>query len=502
MLVKRYRLPLLLLSLLLAATCERTRGPEENILVRIGDRTISREEFITRAEYTIRPPYCRSDNYIHRKVVLNSLIAEKLYALEAGEKNELTENEQFQLYIQGRKEQAMRQWLYNEDFYSRVVLDTSELRREYKLAGRTYKLSYYSMPDSQMARMVEESLQQGRSFEETFAQYGGLVTTIPTRELAWSGPEPEEFKERFFSAPLQKGQVIGPFEAEKGLYTVARVDGWTDRLALGDQDVSKRREEVSTRLRTRKATAAYAAWIGGLMRGKTLRFDGQTFPRVARVMADFYMKSEEEKKQLIKQQVWNTEDSSLVSPPMETLDEIADLPFMVLDDRVWTVRDLQKLLLRHPLVFRTRQIPKGEFGLEFRNALADMVRDMVVTEEAYKKEYDRVNLVQRTAGMWRDNLLATWQRNRLLREKGREVDFYKNYLPVIESDLDPHFIALSKKYSDRIEIDTDEFEKIKLTRIDMFVTEKNVPFPVVSPNFPLLTMHNLLDYGRKMGARK
>jgi len=175
---------------------------------------------------------------------------------------------------------------------------------------------------------------------------------------------------------------------------------------------------------------------------------------------------------------------------------------MVLDDQVWTVRDLQKLLLRHPLVFRSRQIPKGEFGLEFRNAIADMVRDLAVTEEAYKKGYDRVNVVQRTAGMWRDNLLATWQRNRLLREKGREAEFYKEYQKVIESDLNPHFVELSKKYGKKIEINTDEFEKIKLTSIDMFVTEKNVPFPVVSPNFPLFTTHDLLDYGRKMKAGK
>ena len=495
------RIPLLFL-LLLALACERTRGPEENILVRVGDRTISKQEFITRAEYTIRPPYCRSDNYIHRKIVLNSLVAEKLYALEAGEKHELTENDPFQLYIQWRKEQAMRQWRDNEEFHGRVVLDTAELKQEYKLAGRSYKLAYYSMPDSQMARLVGESLQQGKSFEETFAQYGGLVTSIPTRELAWSGPEPEEFKARFFSAPLQKGQVIGPFEAERGLFTVARVDGWTDRLALGDQDVRQRWEDVREKVRTRQATAAYANWIGGLMRGKTLRFDGQTFPQVARVMADFYMKTEAEKKQLIKQQVWNVEDSSQVHPPVESLDGIADLPFMVLDDQVWTVRDLQKLLLRHPLVFRSRQIPKGEFGLEFRNAIADMVRDLAVTEEAYKKGYDRVNVVQRTAGMWRDNLLATWQRNRLLREKGREAEFYKEYQKVIESDLNPHFVELSKKYGKKIEINTDEFEKIKLTSIDMFVTEKNVPFPVVSPNFPLFTTHDLLDYGRKMKAGK
>ena len=68
----------------------------EEILVRIGDKTITKSEFINRAEFTIRPNYCNSDNYINRKIVLNSLIAEKLLAIEAGEDNELLRNKKLQ----------------------------------------------------------------------------------------------------------------------------------------------------------------------------------------------------------------------------------------------------------------------------------------------------------------------------------------------------------------------------------------------------------------------
>ena len=94
--------------------------PVEKILVKIGDKTISVNEFIHRAEYTIRPKYCNQDNYIHKKIILNSLIAEKLLALEAAGRNELAEDVQFQDYIRGRKEQAMRQWLYYNDFYNQM----------------------------------------------------------------------------------------------------------------------------------------------------------------------------------------------------------------------------------------------------------------------------------------------------------------------------------------------------------------------------------------------
>jgi len=67
----------------------KEKDPEEIILARIGDVTISLGEFMRRSEMTIRPPYCSGDNNLHKKIVINSLIAEKMLALEAGEDNDL-----------------------------------------------------------------------------------------------------------------------------------------------------------------------------------------------------------------------------------------------------------------------------------------------------------------------------------------------------------------------------------------------------------------------------
>ena len=89
--MKKVTIPILLGTLIFFLGCSEdgSEKPGEVLIAKVGNKTISRFEFIRRAEYTIRPAYCRSDNYIHRKIVLNSLLAEKLFALEAGEQNEL-----------------------------------------------------------------------------------------------------------------------------------------------------------------------------------------------------------------------------------------------------------------------------------------------------------------------------------------------------------------------------------------------------------------------------
>jgi len=53
------------------------------ILAKIGDRLITRQDYLNRTEYTLRPDYCRGNQYLHKKIILNNLIAEKLLAIEA-----------------------------------------------------------------------------------------------------------------------------------------------------------------------------------------------------------------------------------------------------------------------------------------------------------------------------------------------------------------------------------------------------------------------------------
>ena len=54
----------------------------KSVLVQIDNHIILKNEFIQRAEYVLRPDYCSKGNNVHKQIVLNSLIAEKLLAIE------------------------------------------------------------------------------------------------------------------------------------------------------------------------------------------------------------------------------------------------------------------------------------------------------------------------------------------------------------------------------------------------------------------------------------
>jgi hypothetical protein len=221
------------------------------------------------------------------------------------------------------------------------------------------------------------------------------------------------------------------------------------------------------------------------------------------LLAPQYLSSPKETEKEINEQLWSKSADEVAhvasSPSME---QMADQIFFTVDDKKYTVHEFTRLLMRHPLVFRKTGIQKDEFAEQVRLAIADLIQDEVMTEAAYQKGYDTVDAVKRNTDMWRDSMLAIYERSRYLQQRGKAAEFARNYQRVLKSDLDPYFLELIATFGKEISIDTDAFENITLTRTDMFVTQKNVPFRIIVPNFPVLTTHHLLDYGNKMQVQQ
>jgi len=468
----------------------------ETILAKVADRTISVNEFIRRAEYTIRPKYCRGNNYIYRKIVLNSLIAEKLLALDAGEENELIRNKEFQLYLQGRKEQAMRQWLYKKVAEDKVKLDEKEIQRVFKLAGRKYKVSFLTFPDRALAEQIAGEIRRGAlSFDDFYRRVTG-DSLAKQREIAFQTPEPDEVNEALYSRNIKKGEILGPLEIDSQSYLVIRVDGWVDRPAISDRQVRDRLKTVTEKLKQRRALNIFRKYVHTLMAGKTLKFNEPVFRALVEALGPEYYKTNKDKREAFNQKFWNKDRQEMVLDDYSSkIDHIRHQIFFTVGDQEWTVDDFFRQIKIHPLVFRKKHFPKKEFARHFKRAVVDLVRDQYITKDAYERGYDKVNLVQRNVQMWRDNLLALFQKKKILESADAKG---KNTEAIIKEYLDPYLQNLRQSFNDQIFINTDAFEKIQLTNIDMFVIQPQAAFPVIVPSFPQLTMHDKLDYGQKL----
>ncbi|MBO8130722.1 MAG: hypothetical protein H0Z29_04280 [Candidatus Marinimicrobia bacterium] len=481
-------------------TCCSKKFPEisqDSIIARIGNRVITKNEFIRRAEYTPRPAYCRGDYYIHKKIILNTLIAEKLYAIEAEKsKSPLLTNSNFNNYLTGRKEQAMRQWHYYLLSYSRIKLTKEELNDFYENSLRKYKLNYYTFTDTAVFNeLIGYGTINNEIFERVF--YDHLRgDSIPYMELELNMVTDPDVIFKIYSRKYNKGEIIGPIRISYRSFIIFRVMGWTTTIPIDERSRAAHMQEVERFLKLYKADKHYSQIVKRIMQGKRIEFNRDIFLTIAQRVSDLYLNID--KKSELNRALWDLEVKAAPDSIQGLFDDIIDEPLFNIDNRAWTVKEFKELLEKHPLVFRKRRFKNSEYLEQLKYAIVDLVRDYYITQDAYRRGYDRIESVNHNVQMWKDNLLAIDQRNRILNKKNLLDDFKQDYISIIDTVLNPYFLSLIKKYENEIEINTYILENIKLTRVDMSVLQTGLPYPVVVPNFPVLTTYNRLDYGKKM----
>ena len=463
--------------------------PEDNIIAKIGDKIITVEEFIKRSEYTVRPAYCRGDNIIHKKIILNSLIGEKLLSLEA---MDISLSPHLMKYLKGRKEQAMRELLFYEKGYKDVQIPPETLNRFLSTADRKYKVLFCILPDPRVADEIYHFMEQGFSYEEIFDAAFGL-DSIPERSIDFFSEEDPFIIENIFSEKLEKNEVLSPFKANDGSYLWIKVKGWTKTPAITASSQKVIRQDINEKLNRLEAVRKYNEYTAGLMAGKKMDLIEPAFSRLMEVASNYYLGSVNDNKLI--EAIWNIDEEIVEKPDfaeMESYDE--KTPFMYFDERTWSIGEIQELIDSHPLVFRKKRIKKNEFPEQLKFALADLMRDHYLTAEAYKMGYDKHHSVLLEEYLWEDHLYASLKKEQILEKKELSVQNNEDHLNV----MGDYIGMLQEKYSRQITINFRQFNKINLSHIDMVALKPSAPYSHPVPSFPILTQDHSIDYGKEI----
>ena len=478
---------------IIAPSCSQPqRVKEDLVLAFIRNKTITIQDFIRRSEYTIRPSYCSRSNYLHKKIVLNSLIAEKLTAIEMEHGDDkLLESSHFKTFLKGRREQAMRQIFYNDSFFNSVKISENEINRNYFFAGRIFQVHYINLPDIKTTQKVIDLTEEDISLDSIYTSLWEGKT--PLREIDWFNKEPDIIRNQLFNDNIEKGVLLGPFETEENNYLIMEVLGWVDQPVITELDQQTRWNDVDKRLTEIAATKNYLQYVEELMSGKKMELIPDVFSIYASLAMDHYLKDDMDKKKALNKAIWDEVEQI----ELEYIDKLSGIDpsdiLFIYDNKDWTVKDFNDLLRSHPLVFRKKKMKKTEFYNQLKFAMADVLRDMEITNICYDKDLDHDWRVISNVDQWYDAYASKRyieKRSKIEMKSEQEVlDFFD---PVVDS--------LQQVYSEKIRINMDAFENIDLTSIDMMVTQQGLPYPIVVPSFPIITSDSKLNYGKKMDA--
>ena len=481
----------ILLTLFLTNCSDNQNTPIDNsiLLAKVGSKYITIQDFIRRAEYTIRPKYCRRGNYIHKKIILNSLIAEKILSQEIEKNNSEKLNDiNFNLFLKGRKEQAMRQLHYNNYFYEEVNLKDEEINQYLKLSRRSVQLDYINLPGIDMVKKVQYLISENITLDSIYqALWKG---NTPQKSINWLDRESDQILDVIFKNDLKVGQIIGPLETGDSSFLMMQVTGWIDQPAITKSQKKLNRNDVIEKLKEQNAKKVHSEWVKSLMSNKSLTFNKDIFKIYSKYAGDYYLKKEKDKKEAINDVIWdqveNIDQKEIIDLDKENILDLESTLFSY-NGNDWSIKKLHEELRSHPLVFRKKKMGKSQFPSQLRLAIADFIRNKEITSECYELGIDKNWVVESNVDMWRD---AFSSQNYMDVGNQSEKEKLNLYNPIVDS--------LQSIYSSEIKINIDAFENIELSSTDMMVTLSGVPYPIVVPSFPILTDDSKLNYGEEM----
>ena len=266
-----------------------------SVLAQIDNHIILKNEFIQRAEYVIRPNYCSKGNNVHKQIVLNSLIAEKLLAIEG---EQLFNLDTISNFLNGLKKQSMREKLFFAKSQSNDL--GGEALDEYlKTAERTYHLSFITLPRNVVADTLLNINDSAELINDMFDS-----VEIASRDVSFFSEHNYRLHQAIFSNRLDKHDIIGPLNLEDGTSIIMRVEGWRSERRLSEGSQQEYVRNVKEQLTGLRNIEQYTDYIHAVMNNKTLKFNQDSFTKLINNLYYEMLQFENSKKELFRKAIW------------------------------------------------------------------------------------------------------------------------------------------------------------------------------------------------------
>ncbi len=450
----------------------------DSILVKIKDKVITKDEFIKRAEYTNLPLYCKNDAPYHKNIILNSLIAEKLMAIDI--ESDVNNDNFSSDFLNGIKEQKMREVLLNEEVYNKAVIDSSLFDVHKNNSSRLYELNFISIDNDTLAAIVQNYLRDGVDFDNICYNYLKLKS-IPSRNLSYFDEPDIKIHNEIFSKNLKLNDVLGPIISSDNKFLFLKVLSWADLTMDFENDENNNNDLIIEKMTLFENYKNYSLYMSEVMKGNKLKFIEELFFKLANISYDYYFNREN-----INDSAYNDNSFNIIYFANQVgLDK--DDTLIMYNDNALSISDLHKLISKHPLLFSAEKINKDQFPLYFQYAMVELLRDEKLNQLAYTKGYDLHPDVVQEYSMFYDATLSQLHLKSVLKKNNYEKDMFdKNPEPIFDKFLNGYIESLRKKYNNDINIDFEIFNSVSLKN-DRNIYRKGMPYPKMVPAFPILT---------------
>ena len=407
---------------------------ESDIIVKIGSDVITVEQFQNRFDFMPHLNYSSSNIDSVKKEFLYSLIAEKLWALEA-DKIDVDTNEVVKLSLKTLQKLFVKDELYKQVVESKITLTSLEISTGLSRVTRILNTLIITTPDSQKAIKMYNDFQKGSSFDSVL-----INLKMPQKpfEFKYGSLEDEAMEDVVYS--LNLNEISKPVKSKSNWFIFKLVSDEQD-LSI-DPSKEHAKNIVIKKLKDRKSQKLGRDYLDKVLSGERITVDRKLFD----LMSDNLL-------EILKNRTGESENDSLLDIQLQET-------------------DIKKLLL---------SIKPSELNAAF----IDMDPDPIDLEEfLFYTIYQKIYFNSFNAVVFKKNLnrvVKKFIEDEIISREGFKLGL--NNLHSVKNDLQiwkNYYLSetLMNSYSDSIKITDEELkeftQKDKITSNDLKVNIREI----------------------------
>lgn len=450
-----------IMLLVLFSTLVSFAQNEHDVLAKIGSEKITVEEFQNRFDFMPHLNYSNSNIDSIKKEFLYSLIAEKLWALEANErlidtitviKNSLKSLEK--LFVKDE--------IYKEKVESQINISADEIATGLKRVTRILNFYIIVLSDSATIFNAYESLLKGSAFDSIQVQ---LNIPLKVHTVKYGSLEDDNLENTLYSLSL--GNFTGPYKSGNNWFIFKLISDEIDNSI--DPSKEHARNIVLKKLKDRKSQNLGRAYLNTLFTGKKIEADRNLFNLISNNLLSVIKNRTGVSNIQMGSEIQLLETDIYKALKLINQSDI-NSPFIEMDQYPATASDFLFYAIYQKIYFASLD------SLRFKQILSGVVKkfieDEVIAREGYKLKLNNLSSVKHDIAIWRGYYLAEVIMNSFSDSIKITDQDVKDYLGTNITNADGFMINIAEIFTPSLEDIEHVLDELKSGRDFLELSEK------------------------------
>ena len=424
---------------------------DNKVLAKIGSGKITVEEFKNRFEFMPHLNYSDTNTDSIKKEFLYSLIAEKLWALEAYEL-QIDTIETVKFSLQALKNLFIKDELYRQKVESKISISDEEISKGLSCVKRILNTQIITSPDSEKIWNIYNGFQNGVEFDSVLIDINMQQKPF---EIKYGSFEDEAVERMLYS--LKLNEITKPIKSKENWFIFKLVGDEQDTTIDLSKDYAK--NIVLKKIKDRKSQKLGRIFLDKLLGGKSIMADRRLFDifseKIVQVIKTRSGKTEIDPLNNI--QMLETDILKVISVMSE--DDL-NSTFIKFENNPATVKDFLYYLIYQKIYFNS--LNTNNVKQIINRAVKRFIEDEIIVREGYKLGLENLPSVKNNLQIWKNYYLAEVL-----------MSSYSDSIKVTENEIEDYIQKENDLSYNGLQINIIEIFTDKLDDIEKILDELN-----------------------------